>query len=142
MRGLNKVILIGYLGRDPDYREDMKRASFSLATTESYNDKNGQRVDITDWHNIVVWGNLADVAIKYLKRGAPLYLEGRIKNRSYDDGKGNKKYITEIRCDSFIMLGRKRDDSEEGNETMHGDNINYQELDSLSVSQPEDDLPF
>jgi len=143
MRGLNKVILIGNLGKDPEVStlsNETKRAAFSLATTESYKDKNGQRVDATEWHNIVAWGKLAEIAEQYLKKGSPIYLEGKILNRSYDDKDGVKKYITEIRCDSFIMLGGKRDDdSEFVPPAQQKDTTN---TDVPSVSTPDDDLPF
>jgi single-strand DNA-binding protein len=138
MRGLNKVILIGNLGKDPEYKEDLKRASFTLATTESYNDKDGNRVDQTEWHNIVAWGNLAEIANRYLRKGTSVYIEGKIRNRSYES-EGQKKYITEIRVDNFIMLGGKR-------ETEGADNTppesTYQPPDISTAPQPDDDLPF
>jgi single-strand DNA-binding protein len=138
MRGLNKVILIGNLGKDPEYKEDLKRTSFSLATTESYNDKDGQRVDQTEWHNIVVWGNLAEIAAKYLKKGTPLYVEGKIRSRSYE-ADGQKKYITEIRADNFIMLGGKRDDDSSSTTSSEQ---SYSAPEMPSAPQPDDDLPF
>ncbi len=141
MRGLNKVILIGNIGKDPDYKEDLKRASFPLATTESYNDKNGQRVDMTEWHNIVVWGNLAEIANKYLKKGAPLYIEGRIKTRSYED-QGMKKYITEIRADNFIMLGGNRRDEEGDFGQQHNQSQTPTTAELPPIPAPDDDLPF
>jgi single-strand DNA-binding protein len=141
MKGLNKVILIGNLGKDPDYKEDLKRASFSMATTESYNDKNGQRVDMTEWHNIVVWGNLAEIANKYLRKGTPIYLEGKIRNRSYDDNEGNKKYITEIRADNFIMLGGRKDEDQSTSIPAQTDQ-SYPTPDMSNAPQPDDDLPF
>ncbi len=139
MKGLNKVILIGNLGKDPEYKEDLKRASFSLATTESYNDKNGQRVDQTEWHNIVVWGNLAEIAAKYLRKGTPVYIEGKIRTRSYDDNEGNKKFITEIRTDNFIMLGGRRDDDQSTHTSPTDQSYSAPEI---NTPQPEDDLPF
>lgn len=139
MRGLNKVILIGNLGKDPDFKEDLKRASFSLATTESYIDKNGQRVDQTEWHNIVIWGNLAEIAHKYLRKGTPIYLEGKIRSRSYDDAEGQKKFITEIRADNFIMLGGKR---EEESSVSQSSETTYIAPEISPISQPDDDLPF
>jgi single-strand DNA-binding protein len=140
MRGLNKVILIGNIGKDPEYKEDLKRASFTLATTESYNDKNGQRVDMTEWHNVVVWGNLAEIANRYLKKGAPLYLEGKIRTRSYED-QGVKKYITEIRADNFIMLGgNKREGEQEVDPTSQHNPPPNAEI--PPAPSPDDDLPF
>lgn len=144
MRGLNKVTLIGNLGKKPDVsrvgQEGNKRASFSMATTESYTDKTGNRIDSTEWHNIVVWGNLADIAEKYLEKGSPIYLEGKLRTRSYDEN-GVKKYITEIRAESFIMLGsRKPDDNSAPSNNYDQDaNINTP---AETQSSPDDDLPF
>jgi single-strand DNA-binding protein len=142
MRGLNKVILIGNLGKKPEMKHDgeMKRASFSLATTESYKSKTGERVDVTEWHNIVVWGTLAEIAEKYLDKGMPIYLEGKIKTRSWDDEHGVKKYITEIRGDNFIMLGGKRDS--ENQDSSISNTTNTDTSVSIPATQPDDDLPF
>jgi single-strand DNA-binding protein len=99
MAGVNKVILIGNLGKDPELRytpSGQPVASFSLATSERWNDKNGQRQERTEWHNIVVWGKLAELSNQYLKKGRSAYIEGRIQTRSWDDKDGNKKYRTEI----------------------------------------------
>lgn len=99
MLGVNKVILIGNLGKDPELRYTpggQPVASFSLATTERWNDKNGQRQDRTEWHNIVVWGKLAELVNQYLKKGRSAYVEGKITTRSWDDRDGVKKYRTEI----------------------------------------------
>ena len=110
MRGLNKVLLIGNLGKDPEIQNFDKGAllaKFPLATTETFKDKNGQRQDRTEWHNIVVWGTLAEVAQKYLRKGMMVYVEGRIQSRQYEDKEGNKKNITEIRAENFQMLERR-----------------------------------
>ncbi len=110
MAGVNKVILIGNLGRDPEVRNlenDVKVANFSLATTETYKAKDGSRVDTTEWHNIVLWRGLAGIAEKYLKKGDSIYLEGRIRTRSWEDENGIKKYRTEIYGDQMIMLGKR-----------------------------------
>lgn len=108
MAGVNKVILVGNLGKDPEIRvmeSGRKVANFSLATTESYKDKNGQRVDQTEWHNIVFWGPIADVIEKYLKKGSQIYVEGKIRQRSYEDKEKIKRYITEIIGQNMTMLG-------------------------------------
>ena len=110
MRGVNKVILIGNLGKDPELRylpSGQSVAKFSLATGMRWKDKNGQLQDRTDWHNIVVFGRTAEVCNEYLKKGSPIYLEGRIQTRSYDDRDGNKRWITEIIAQSVNMLGKK-----------------------------------
>lgn len=107
---INKVILVGNLGSDPEVKtfdSGKQVASFSLATSESYKDKHtGEKKSQTEWHNVVVWGSLADVAGKYLKKGSKVYVEGKIKTRAYDSN-GSKKYIVEIVADSFQMLGEK-----------------------------------
>lgn len=110
MKGVNKVILVGNLGKDPEikyFENGVPKASFSLATSDSYTSKSGERIDTTEWHNIVMWRGLAEIAEKYLKRGDPVYLEGKIKNRSWDDADGNKKYITEIEVGNMVMLPRR-----------------------------------
>jgi len=108
MLGVNKVILIGHLGKDPELRYTpggQATASFSLATSERWTDKNGQRQERTEWHNIVVWAKLAEIANQYLKKGSPAYIEGRITNRSWDDRDGNKRYRTEIVANTIQFLG-------------------------------------
>ena len=110
MRGVNKVILVGNLGKDPEVQaleSGVTVARFPIATTESYKDKTGQRVEQTEWHNIVLWRGLAEVAEKYLKKGGGVYLEGKIRTRSWDDKEGNKRYTTEIVGDNMVMLDRK-----------------------------------
>lgn len=141
MAGINKVILIGNLGRDPEvmtFDNGVKKATFSLATTESYKNKEGNRVEQTEWHNIVLWRGLAEVAEKYLQKGNQIYLEGKIKTRSYEQD-GVKKYVTEILGDNMTMLGRR-----EGGES--GDYQRQpQSADTASEPEtpaPDDDLPF
>ena len=111
---VNKVILIGNVGKDPEVRyfdNGGSVANFSLATTErGYTAANGTQVpDRTDWHNIVLWRGLAEVAEKYVKKGSKVYIEGKIKTRSYDDSAGNKRYVTEIWGDNLELLDRKPD---------------------------------
>jgi single-strand DNA-binding protein len=109
---VNKVILIGNLGRDPEVRSTPSGqpvASFTLATNRRWKDKNGQRQEQTEWHSIVVWGKQAEIAGQYLTKGKQIYLEGRLQTRSWDDRQtGEKKYKTEIVCDNFQMLGSPR----------------------------------
>ncbi|MDN5215647.1 single-stranded DNA-binding protein [Fulvivirgaceae bacterium BMA12] len=111
MAGVNKVILVGRLGKDPEVRHlesGTAVANFTMATTESYRDRNtGERKDITDWHNIVLWRGLADVAEKYLKKGNLIYVEGKLKTRSWEDKDGNTRYTTEVVGDNMTMLGGK-----------------------------------
>lgn len=109
---VNKVILIGNVGGDPEVRYldgGVAVARFSLATSEVYNNKNGERVTQTEWHNIVLWRRLAQTAEQYVKKGMMLYVEGRIRTRSWDDQNGVKRYTTEIYGDNFQMLSRKQD---------------------------------
>ncbi len=113
---VNKVILIGNVGKDPEVRyldNNNRVANFSLATTErGYTLQNGTQIpDKTEWHNIVVWSRLAETAEKWVKKGSQLYIEGRIRTRSYDDKNGIKRYVTEIYADSFQFLGSRRDDT-------------------------------
>jgi len=142
MAGVNKVILIGNLGKDPEVRHlenGATVASFSLATTESYKDKEGKKVQQTEWHNIVVWRKLAEIAEKYLNKGSKIYLEGKIRTRSWEDKEGNKKYTTEIIGDTFTMLDGKKDEfSHEASEPAENTNTNNR----LAENGPENDLPF
>ena len=105
MRGLNKVQLIGNLGNSPDFQTlegNISVAKFSLATTESYKDKNGTTQSSTDWHNVVLWRGLADLAKNYLSKGSLVYVEGKIRTRSFDDKGGQKKYVTEIIAEQLL----------------------------------------
>ncbi len=147
---VNKVILVGNVGKDPEVRHldsGVAVANFPLATSESYLAKNGERVTTTEWHNIVLWRGLAEVAEKYVTKGRQLYIEGRIRTRSYDDKDGVKKYVTEIYGDVMQMLGSK--DSQQGSSSPSSQNDNNQSSStSMSVNEPEpddpgdDDLPF
>ena len=140
MKGVNKVILIGNLGKDPEVRSlegGAKVANFPIATTESYKDKSGNNVDQTEWHNIVVWRGLADVADKYLKKGMPIYLEGKIRTRSWDDKEGHKRYTTEIVADNLIMLGKKDDNQSGGS-----NNYSAESTAIPAANNTTDDLPF
>ncbi len=113
---VNKVILVGNVGKDPEtrYLEGGTAVSkFPLATSETYRNKDGEKISTTEWHNIVLWRGLAEVAEKYVKKGTQLYVEGRIKTRTYNDKDGNTKYFTEIVGDVMQMLGKKNDDSQE-----------------------------
>lgn len=143
MSGVNKVILVGHLGKDPEVRHlenGVNVASFSLATTETITTKSGERQDLTEWHNIVVWRGLADVAEKYLRKGKQIYLEGKIRTRSWDDKEGVKRYTTEIVADTFTMLGKK-DDVPSNSSSVKTDLPSASEL-ITGASSDEDDLPF
>ena len=112
MSGLNKCMLIGRLGEDPEIKtldNGTKMASFSMATSETYKDKSGQKVEKTEWHNIVFWKQLADIAERFLNKGDLVYVEGKIETRKYTDKDGNDKYMTQIIGFSMTMLGGKSD---------------------------------
>ena len=110
MKGVNKVILVGNLGDDPEIKNlegNVKVAKFGLATNETFRDSNGQNQTQTEWHNVVVWRGLADFAEKYLHKGSLVYLEGKIKTRNYEDKRGEKRYVTEILGENVVMLDKK-----------------------------------
>ncbi|MEO6868268.1 MAG: single-stranded DNA-binding protein [Ginsengibacter sp.] len=110
MRGLNKVILIGNLGKDPEIQfleGNIPVAKFPLATSETYKDKSGNIMSHTEWHNVVLWRGLAEMAQKYLHKSSMVYIEGRLKTRNWEDRDHNRKTITEIVADNLIMLDRK-----------------------------------
>ena len=113
---VNKVILVGRLGKDPELRytpSGTAVATFSMATTENFKDRDGNRQEKTEWHNIVAWRQLAEICGKFLHKGKQVYIEGKIQTRSYDDRDGNKRYITEIVADQMQMLG-SRDEAQGG----------------------------
>lgn len=126
---LNKVMLIGNIGRDPEVKTldgnngSQKVATFTLATSERYKDRNGNQQENTEWHNIVAWRNLADICEKYIRKGMQVYIEGRIRTRSWQDKDGGTRYTTEIMADNLQMLGKK-------DEKPAGNNVDY------------DDMPF
>ncbi|PLX81190.1 MAG: single-stranded DNA-binding protein [Desulfuromonas sp.] len=110
---VNKVILVGNLGKDPELRYTASGtavATFSIATSERYKDRDGNQQEKTEWHNIVAWRQLAEICGKYLVKGKQVYIEGKIQTRSYDDRDGNKRYITEIVADQMQMLGSRGDE--------------------------------
>ena len=105
---VNKVILVGNVGSDPEAKHldsGQVVVNFSLATSENYKDKNGEKVSKTEWHRIVIWGKLAEVVDKWVKKGSKLYLEGKIVTKQWDDKDGNKRYTTEISVNNMTMLG-------------------------------------
>ena len=105
----NSVQLIGRLGKDPEVKEftKSKKASFTIATTDSYKNQKGEKVEDTQWHNIVIWGKLANIAEKYLKKGQEVAVEGKLVHRAYETTSGEKRYITEINVNDLVMLGNK-----------------------------------
>jgi single-strand DNA-binding protein len=133
---VNKVILVGNLGKDPELRytpSGAAVANFSIATTENYKDRDGNRQSKTEWHNIVVWRQLAEICGKYLHKGKQVYIEGKLQTRKWQDRDGNDKYTTEIIADQMQMLGRAGDDNSSG---YQGDN-DQQEYAPAQQSRPQ-----
>ena len=143
MRGVNRVMLIGNLGKDPDmqYLEvNIGVAKFPLATTETFKDRSGKLVSQTEWHTVVLWRGLAELAQKYLHKGSLVYIEGRLRTRSWEDKEGNKKFATEIVGDNLIMLDKRADGH--GHSTAHTDIENIPGSDAPAIGEASQDLPF
>ena len=141
MAGVNKAILVGNLGKDPEIRHldnGVAVANFSLATTESYTNKQGERVNQTEWHNVVLWRGLADIAEKYLKKGNSVYIEGKIITRKWEDKDGNVRYSTDIVADKMTMLGSKQESAS----IAHPKNNEETNSSNSSEQLNNDDLPF
>ncbi len=153
---LNKVMLIGNLGRDPELKmtpTGQQVARFSVATTETWRNAQGEKQSKTEWHNVVVWGKQAEIAEKFLRKGKQVLVEGRIQYREYTDQAGVKKNATEIRCDNFVMLG-KMDESDRqqaygsrGASSGGGGGAREYEEESGPMGAPsgggyDDDIPF
>lgn len=130
MRGVNKVVLIGNLGKDPDMQfleGNIAVAKFSLATTESFKDRSGRLVSQTEWHTVVLWRGLAELAQKHLHKGSAVYVEGSLKTRSWEDKEGNKKFATEIVGNNLILLDKRADGAaHEGDEVVNIEEDNNQ----------------
>ncbi|MGZ5242852.1 MAG: single-stranded DNA-binding protein [Bacteroidia bacterium] len=157
MSSVNKVILIGRLGKDPEIRytnDSTPVANFSIATSEIYKDKNGDRQESTEWHNIVAWRHLAEVSEKFLHKGKLVFIEGKLRTRSWEDKDGNKKYATEIVADNITMLSKREDDDNSGYsagasqgstrpaETNRAQPAGNSGQDASNVQIDDDDLPF
>ncbi len=145
MAGINKVILVGNLGKDPEVRYlegGTAVANFPIATSETYKDrKTGDRKTSTEWHNIVLWRGLAEIAEKFLKKGSQVYIEGKLRTRQWQDKDGNNRYSTEVVGDNMQMLGKKDDFN--SNETTNKQSSNVNPTPEIDNSVDEvDDLPF
>src|SRR4051794_31563785 len=144
MRGVNRVMLIGNLGKDPDvqYLEgNIAVAKFSLATTETYKDRAGKLISQTEWHTVVLWRGLAELAQKYLHKGSLVYIEGRLRTRSWEDKEGNKKFATEVVGDNLIMLDKR--DGHAFNAAGHHDNLEgISNSEIPPIGETSEDLPF
>jgi single-strand DNA-binding protein len=143
MRGVNRVMLIGNLGKDPDVQfleGNIAVAKFPLATTETFKDRSGKLVSQTEWHTVVLWRGLAELAQKYLHKSSLVYIEGRLRTRSWEDKEGNRKFATEVVGDNLIMLDKRADatggsHSDSGIEGMGGS-------DMPAGGDPSESLPF
>ena len=144
MRGVNRVMLIGNLGKDPDVQfleGNIGVAKFPLATTETFKDRSGKLVSQTEWHTVVLWRGLAELAQKYLHKGSLVYIEGRLRTRSWEDKEGNRKFATEVVGDNLIMLDKRTDSGS----TIHTDSSSVEGMgstDTSPVGEPTGDLPF
>lgn len=137
MASVNKVILIGNLGRDPELRytpSGTAVANFTVATNETWKDKDGTKQEHTEWHRVVAWGKLAEIAGEYLRKGRQVYIEGSIRSRTYKDKDGNERTAVEIRADNMVMLGGRSEGSlPEGKAASEAAQPEY---------TPDDDIPF
>lgn len=147
---INKAILVGNLGKDPELRytaSGQAVTTFSLATTEKFKNKGGEQQERTEWHNIVAWGPLAEICGKYLVKGKQIYCEGRIQSRSYDDRDGNKRYITEIVISDMQMLGGRSGDEGGGSARPARSASSTPAREPIAVAEDapyntDDDIPF
>lgn len=143
MRGVNRVMLIGNLGKDPEVQVlegNIAVAKFPLATTETFKDRSGKLVSQTEWHTVVLWRGLAELAQKYLHKSSLVYIEGRLRTRSWEDKEGNRKFATEVVGDNLIMLDKRADSSSSSpQQTESNENVSGSES---SVGDPSENLPF
>src|SRR4051812_16603922 len=149
MRGVNRVFLIGNLGRDPDLQHlegNIAVAKFPLATTETYKDKNGTLISQTEWHTVVLWRGLAELAQKYLHKGSLVYIEGRIRTRNWEDKDKNKRFSTEILGDNLVMLDKRKEQTDGQAETPAADTSSFPDMNfengGIAGNVSKDDLPF
>jgi single-strand DNA-binding protein len=144
MSGINKVILVGNLGKDPEVRHlegGVTVAKFPLATSEVYKKSDGTRVENTEWHNVVMWRGLAESAEKYLRKGSLVYVEGKIKTRSWEDH-GVRKFLTEVVADVMTMLGRRPDEATANHVAGEYAKAGLDQKPQPPQDNPSDDLPF
>lgn len=142
MSGVNKAILVGNLGQDPEMRataSGTQVANFSVATSENFKNREGERETRTEWHRVVAFGKLAEICGQYLKKGKQVYIEGRIQTRSWEDQSGNKKYTTEIVARDMVMLGRAGDG---GYTPAESQDTGFDGGGSQAPADDDDDLPF
>jgi len=144
MAGVNKVILVGHLGNDPEIRYTTGGTpvgNFRLATTERWTNKNGERGERTEWHRIVVWGKLAEICAEYLVKGKQVYIEGRLQTRQWEDKEGTKRFTTEVTANNMVMLGRAGDRVEVSEPQRYAD-VPAEEYSDTGDSAGDDAVPF
>lgn len=142
MSGVNKVILVGRLGNDPEVKsisQGQTVARLSIATSESWTNKDGQKQERTEWHRVTVWGKLAEICGKHLSKGRQVYVEGKLQTRSWEDQQGQKKYSTEIVASTVQFLGAANERSTNNSNT---DDMNYQDFGPEPSFQSNDEIPF
>ena len=146
MSGVNKAILVGHLGADPELRHTQSGtavATFRIATTERYNDRSGERQERTEWHRVVAWAKLAEICNTYLKKGKQVYIEGRIQTRQWEDQSGNTRYTTEIVANNMVMLGRAGDVADDiPAQQSPPDTVAQESGSGGGGGSDDDDLPF
>lgn len=147
MRGVNRVMLIGNLGKEPDlqYLEgNIAVAKFPLATTETFKDKNGNLVSQTEWHTVVLWRGLAELAQKYLHKGSLVFIEGRLRTRNWEDKDKNKRFSTEIVGDNLVMLDKRKENGDYSSPDAapgFSSDMNY-DAGGIGGNEAKDNLPF
>lgn len=144
---VNKVILVGHVGQDPEVRyleNNTPVCTIRMATSDVYKNKSGERVTTTEWHNVVLWRSLAEVAEKYVKKGSQIYIEGKLRTRSWDDKDKNKRYTTEIVADVMQLLGKRADDQGGGAVPQQTSSIDQNNLEKTPPEEQDitNDLPF
>jgi single-strand DNA-binding protein len=145
MAGVNKVILLGHLGRDPEIRympDGTAVANMTIATSESYKDRDGNRQERTEWHRVALYARTAEVAGEYLRKGSQVFIEGRIRTRKWTDKDGQERYSTEIVGDRLQLIGGRRDTLEGGNPAPHHGGGGGGDMGPASMEDFDGDIPF
>ena len=149
-KSVNKVILVGNLGKDPELKHTSSGtavATMTVATNERFKDKSGEWQDKTEWHNVVLWQRLAEIAAEYLKKGRSVYIEGRLQTRSWEDKQGQKRYTTEIVASDLVLLGGGRGEDSGGRGPSRGSDFDqspgeFDSAPSRATEITDDDIPF
>lgn len=145
MRGVNRVMLIGNLGKDPDIQfleGNIGVAKFPLATTETFKDRSGKLVSQTEWHTVVLWRGLAELAQKYLHKGSLVYIEGRLRTRTWEDREGHRKFATEVVGDNLIMLDKRNDGGHHGAPPPNDSGLDDLAAPDAPLPESSPDMPY